>query len=131
MLSTLETSGVWTCPAPREDVAVSVACGLTLGGSHPLVYLKNAGLLTCGDALLSLARDVGIGLFLLVGWAGSHDDRLPHHVVSGEVTQPYLDALGIPWNVASADHVDEIARVALQCRADQRHYALLVPPPAT
>jgi sulfopyruvate decarboxylase TPP-binding subunit len=72
--------------APREDAAVAVGCGLRLGGRLPLVYMKNAGLLTCGDALLSLGRDIGCGLLLLIGWAGSGSDTLPHHVVSGKRT---------------------------------------------
>src|SRR2546421_3373754 len=78
-LSALMTAVASSMPvhvAPREDVAVGVACGLTLGGRRPFVYLKNAGLFTCGDALLSLARDVGVATVLVVGWAGTGDDRL-------------------------------------------------------
>lgn len=117
--------------APREDVAVAAAVGLVLGGRHPVLFMKNAGLLTCGDALLSLARDCGIGLFLVVGWAGIDADRLPHHTVTGVHTVPFLDALRIPWRVASEETLDpdEFTTWYNASRDARSHRALLVPPP--
>ena len=119
--------------APREDVAVAAACGLTLGGSRPLLYMKNAGLFTCGDALLSLARDMEIGLCLLVGWAGVCTDNRPHHVVSGERTTPFLDSLGICWRALGEETsgVGQTAAWYAGCRRRRTHCALLLPPGGT
>ena len=119
--------------APREDVAVAAACGLTLGGSRPLLYMKNAGLFTCGDALLSLARDMEIGLCLLVGWAGVGADNRPHHVVCGERTTPFLDSLGICWRALGAEVSDaeQTAAWYADCRRRRTHCALLLPPGGT
>ncbi|MEU8782043.1 hypothetical protein [Streptomyces sp. NPDC048637] len=115
--------------APREDVAVATACGLKLGGARPMLYMKNAGLFTCGDALLSLARDMEVSLFMLVGWAGVGSDHLPHHVVSGERTTPFLDSLGIPWRIAG--DIEETAGWYEKCRRQRTHCALLLPPGGT
>jgi sulfopyruvate decarboxylase subunit alpha len=133
-LSTVMTAVASSMPvyvAPREDVAVGVACGLTLGGRKPFVYMKNAGLLTCGDALLSLARDLRITAFLLVGWAGSGDDTLAHHVVTGQRTVPFLRALGISYRTVDPDatvDVSSMRRWYDRCGAAGRHCALLVRP---
>jgi sulfopyruvate decarboxylase TPP-binding subunit len=116
---------------PREDVAVGVACGLALGGRNPLVYLKNAGLFTCGDALLSLARDIGVTLFLVVGWAGTGEDKLSHHVVTGERTVPFLRALGISYRIVSHDAKVDLGSMRPwynRCGAAGRSRALLVRP---
>jgi sulfopyruvate decarboxylase subunit alpha len=117
--------------APREDAAVGVACGLALGGRRPLVYLKNAGLFTCGDALLSLARDIGVATFLVVGWAGTGDDRLSHHVVTGARTVQFLRTLGISHRIVQHDAKVDLATMRRwhdECLAAGRHHALLVRP---
>lgn len=114
--------------APREDVAVAVACGLELAGAQPLVYMKNAGLLASGDALLSLARDIEVPLFLLVGWAGAWHDRLPHHVVTGERTTPFLDSLGISWRATQPSRPADLTAWHSDCRRRRAHCALLIPP---
>jgi sulfopyruvate decarboxylase subunit alpha len=117
--------------APREDTAVAVACGLALGGRNPFVYLKNAGLFTCGDALLSLARDIGVAVFLVVGWAGTGDDRLSHHVVTGERTVQFMRTLGISYRIVEPDAKVDLTTMRRwydDCVADGRHRALLVRP---
>ncbi|MEY9848328.1 sulfopyruvate decarboxylase TPP-binding subunit [Streptacidiphilus sp. BW17] len=113
------------CP-PREDCAVAVAVGLTLAGARPLVFMKNAGLFTTGDALTSLARDAAVPLALLVGWAGTGSDRLPHHVVTGERTTALLDGLAISWTTP-ADTAD-LAGWFAGHRAAGHHSALLIEP---
>jgi sulfopyruvate decarboxylase TPP-binding subunit len=133
-LSALITAVASSMPvhvAPREDAAVGVACGLTLGGRNPFVYLKNAGLFTCGDALLSLARDIGVGVFLMVGWAGSGDDKLSHHVVTGERTIQFLQALGISYRTVGHDAKVDLNRMRRwydRGGAAGQHRALLVRP---
>ncbi|GAA4260740.1 hypothetical protein GCM10022255_090570 [Dactylosporangium darangshiense] len=117
--------------APREDAAVGVACGLALGGRNPFVYLKNAGLFTCGDALLSLARDIGVAMFLVVGWAGTGDDRLGHHVVTGERTVQFMLTLGISYRIVEPDAKVDLTAMRRwydDCVAAGRHRALLVRP---
>ena len=113
---------------PREDTAVAVACGLALAGARPVVYMKNAGLMTAGDALLSLARDMEVPLFLLVGWAGSGEDHLPHHVVTGERTTAFLEGLAISWRIHQPGMQAELAGWHQDCSRRHEHSALLIPP---
>lgn len=118
---------------PREDVAVAAACGLSLAGGRPLLYMKNAGLFAAGDALVSLAIDLKVPLTLLVGWAGSGSDTLPHHVVSGQRTAGLLNSLGIAWRTAATvtgagAGPDDSAAWIEQCRRDGMHTAILVSP---
>lgn len=115
---------------PREDTAVAFACGLSVGSRRPLVFMKNAGLFTAGDALVSLAEDLGLGLCLLVGWAGSGSDRLPHHRVTGDRTLRFLDALGITSHL-DHDGQDFDIRLRLGCEralTGAGHHAILVSP---
>ncbi|HUY52284.1 MAG TPA: hypothetical protein VMV92_42365 [Streptosporangiaceae bacterium] len=112
---------------------MAAACGLELGGARPLLYMKNAGMFTCGDALLSLARDMEVGLCMLVGWAGVGSDNLPHHVVSGERTTPFLDSLGIPWRIPGNDGSDAEGTASwyAECHRRRTHCAVLLPPGGT
>jgi sulfopyruvate decarboxylase TPP-binding subunit len=95
-----------------------------------VLFMKNAGLLTCGDALLSLAGDCGVGLFLVVGWAGTCSDRLPHHTITGALTVPFLDALHIPWCIASKATLDPAGFTTWYnaTRSARSHRVLLVTP---
>lgn len=115
--------------APREDAAVATACGLTLGGRRPVVFMKNAGLFTAGDSLVSLAEDLGVSLLLLVGWAGSGGDSLPHHVVTGDRTEAFLDAVGVkPYRYGPATSLADIVRACKSVQAGDGHVAVLVSP---
>jgi sulfopyruvate decarboxylase TPP-binding subunit len=113
--------------APREDAAVAAACGLTLAGHRPLVYMKNAGLFTCGDALVSLAEDIFVPVAMVIGWAGTGTDTLPHHVVSGARTVALLEALGVAWRTAG-DLADGPVEWLDECRIRRQHAAILVRP---
>jgi len=78
---------------PREDAAVAAAVGASLNGRHPLVFMKNAGLGNALDAFTSLAVSHSIPLAVVVGWAGSGSDQLPHHVVWGDRTVAVVAAV--------------------------------------
>jgi sulfopyruvate decarboxylase TPP-binding subunit len=119
--------------AVREDAAVAYACGLSIGGRRPLLFMKNAGLFAAGDALVSLAADLRVALFLVVGWAGSGGDRLAHHVVTGERTIGFLNAMGIAAHqhssVADSTSQEAAIRAGYARVQDGRgHFALLVMP---
>ncbi|MEV8099314.1 thiamine pyrophosphate-binding protein [Kitasatospora sp. NPDC085879] len=111
---------------PREDAAAVAAVGMTIAGGRPLLYMKNAGLFTTGDALTSLAADAAVPLALLVGWAGTGTDRLPHHVVTGERPTGFLTGLGIAWT--TPDRATDLNTWFCAHRDAGRHCALLVQP---
>lgn len=111
---------------PREDVAVAFATGISLAESKPIVFMKNAGLFTCADALTSLALDIGEYLTLIVGWAGTGSDKLSHHLVTGSRTIDYLNVLGVSWAVWDKADIHSLKTFLTQ--KAQGHRVLLVPP---
>jgi|GEM_PF-1544479 len=92
----LGQTGVSYLPATREDNAVALAAGATLGGATALVFMKSMGLGTAVDAITSLVKVYELPLVLYVSWVGYRGRDVPHHNVLGEVLEPTLAGLGIP-----------------------------------
>lgn len=114
--------------APREDVAVAAAAGAYLGGLKPLVFMKNAGLGTSLDALMSLARACRVPMVLIIRCAGVGLDTLAHHVVMGTRTIPLLDAAGIDWRQLDGATTESIAEFIKAAFVQREIRALLVSP---
>lgn len=116
---------------PREDVAVAFAVGAWLAGRVPAVLMKNAGLGTSLDALLSLAKAAGADLTLVIGWAGTGPDRLAHHVVVGERTVELLLACDVEVDVVRRGERHTLRGLGerlSRSRAACRTHAVLVTP---
>ena len=104
--------------APKEKHIISAnegsAMGLAAGyyfstGNIPLVYMQNSGEGNMINPLLSLAdSDVySVPMLILIGWRGEpgvHDE--PQHIKQGKVTCGLLDAMKIPYQIASAESAD-------------------------
>jgi sulfopyruvate decarboxylase subunit alpha len=81
-------------PLSREEEGVGVCSGANLGGKRCVLMMQNAGLLNSCNALTTTARQIEIPMLLLVLYAGTHNDMA--FPMLGLVTEPVLDALGIP-----------------------------------
>ena len=57
-------------PVTREGEAFSLACGLWMGGRHPVLLIQNTGLLESGDAFRGTAMRMRIPLVCLVTYRG-------------------------------------------------------------
>lgn len=115
----------------REDVAVAAAVGAGLVGRRFAVFMKNAGLGTSLDSIVSLSIGAEVPVVLVVGWAGAGTDTLAHHVVMGERTRGLLDGIGVPYDIVTGEADDAPAVLAARwagCHRDRRPYALLVRP---
>ncbi|WUI01737.1 thiamine pyrophosphate-binding protein [Spirillospora sp. NBC_00431] len=114
----------------REDVAVAMAIGAELVGERHAVFMKNAGLGTSLDAIVSLAFGADVPLTLVIGWAGAGTDTLPHHTVMGRRTLPLLTVVGIEHDIVHQNDADDsrYRTRAAACRTEGRPYALLVEP---
>jgi len=102
-------------PVTREGEAFAVASGLWLGGASPLGVVQNTGLLESGDAIRGPAVRMGAPIPVVVtgrGYAKMEDaglgpdtPRTPALLTRAEVdsvalvTEPTLDAWGIPYGV--------------------------------
>lgn len=98
-------------PVTREGEAFSMACGLWMGGRHPMLLIQNTGLLESGDAFRGTAMRMRIPLVSLVtyrGYAkmmrifGGVPDTVDVEMLSrsdvdscGPITEPTLRAWGL------------------------------------
>jgi phosphonopyruvate decarboxylase len=115
--------------AVREDVAVGLAAGAWLGGRRPVVVMQNSGLGTSLNALASLSLMYGLPALLLVTWRGWQGRDAPEHILTGRITEPLLELLGIPHRVLAPDTVEaDIAWARSAMDARRQPVALLLPP---
>ena len=128
----------------REGEAFAVAAGLWLGGAKPLVVIQNCGLLEAGDALRGTAVRMSAPLPIIVtgrGYAKMEGSGLsPAEPLTMElltrpdldsvalVTEPTLDAWGIPWERCGAadDPVAAVAALLRRAVGEERPVALVL-----
>jgi sulfopyruvate decarboxylase TPP-binding subunit len=118
----------------REGEAFAMAAGLWLGGCKPLVVTQNCGLLEAGDALRGTAVRMAVPLPVIVtgrGYAKMEKAGLsplepltPHLLTRPDLdsvaflTEPTLDAWGIPWTRCGGDDDPAAAVAALLDKAE-------------
>lgn len=128
----------------REGEAFAIASGLWIGGARPLVVIQNCGLLEAGDGLRGTAVRMAVPLPIIVtgrGYASmaragvGPSKPLTRHLLTRPdvdsvalVTEPTLDAWGIPWSVCSGedDPGDAVAALIRKAVARERPVALIL-----
>ena len=83
----------------REDNLVSWAAGVHLAGGKPFVLMQNSGLGHIGNALVSLQMTYRLPLVMLVSWQGYEKREEVQHWIWGEIQNPMLDAMQVPYLV--------------------------------
>ncbi len=89
--------------ATHEEEALAIACGARLGGARTALIVQNAGLLSVGAGMVSLAQRYQFPLLILASYRGSPDDPIFFHIPKGRVTEPVLSGLGLGHAVADRD----------------------------
>jgi len=128
----------------REGEAFAIACGLWMGGAHPLVVIQNTGFLESGDSLRGTAQRMaapipvlitgrGYGKMLAAG-VSPDDEKTPELLTRADVdsialfTEPTLAAWGVPFARCAGD--DDPAEALLEtieeARQQERPVALVV-----
>jgi len=90
--------------ATREEEAVAIATGLTLGGEKPVVVMAQAGVGNALNAVFTLADAYGVYFPILVCFRGKEDPNLVQRI-SASQTHLVLEALEfapISWEAASS-----------------------------
>jgi sulfopyruvate decarboxylase subunit alpha len=82
--------------ATHEEEALAIACGTRLGGVRTALFVQNAGLLSMGAGMVTLAQRYQFPLLMLVSYRGTAEDPVFYHVPKGRVTEPVLRGLGLP-----------------------------------
>jgi len=84
-----------------EQEAVTIAAGATLGGKQAAVYMENSGIYVSSYSLLTVGKQLGAPLLLVVGYLGGVPDRRNSFLYAtvGTHTIPLLQGLGIEYMV--------------------------------
>jgi sulfopyruvate decarboxylase subunit alpha len=113
-------------PLSREEEGVGACMGANLAGKRCALMMQSAGFLNSCNALTTTARQIEIPMLLLVLYAGALNDMA--FPMLGIVTEPVLEALGIPSYVLDDinDAPNLIAGALVQAYNAQRPVAVLL-----
>jgi phosphonopyruvate decarboxylase len=112
--------------APRENHAVAMAFGASLGGKRPAVLLQNSGLGLCLDALLGTFRLYGQGLLLVVSNRGVLPWEEIQHQDWGAITADLLTAAGIAQVDFDAEGLSGLERAVHRVETEKAIVALVL-----
>jgi len=96
-------------PVTNESEAVTIAAGAVLGGKQAACYIESTGVYVSCYSLVTIGRQLGVPILLLVGFLGDLADQRNSFLYStiGAHTAPVLDALNIPHQrLEHADHLE-------------------------
>jgi sulfopyruvate decarboxylase TPP-binding subunit len=85
--------------AASEQEAVTIAAGATLGGKQAAVYMENTGIYVSSYSLLTVGKQLGVPVLLIVGFLGGVPDQRNSFLYAtiGNRTIPVLQGLGIEY----------------------------------
>jgi sulfopyruvate decarboxylase TPP-binding subunit len=87
--------------AASEQEAVTIAAGATLGGKQAAVYMENTGIYVSSYSLLTVGKQLGVPMLLVIGYLGGVPDQRNSFLYAtiGTHTIPVLEGLGIDYLV--------------------------------
>jgi sulfopyruvate decarboxylase subunit alpha len=114
--------------ATHEEEALAIACGARLGGLRAAMLVQNAGLLSMGAGMVSLAQRYQFPLLMLVSYRGTIEDPVFYHVPKGRVTEPVLKGLGLAYALADRSRPigPQVERAATYAEEASCPFALLL-----
>jgi sulfopyruvate decarboxylase subunit alpha len=86
----------------KEEEAVGVSAGAHFAGVKSAMLMQNHGFLASINGIVSCAHLYKIPLLMLISYRGSFGERDPWQTQGGNVTEPLLRALGIPYTFLDA-----------------------------
>jgi sulfopyruvate decarboxylase subunit alpha len=98
----------------KEEEGVGIAAGAHFAGVKSAMLMQNHGLLAAVNGIVSFALLFRIPLLMLISYRGTFGERDPWQTEGGNVTEPLLRALGIPYLL-----LDEAASVARRVQQAQ------------
>src|SRR5215831_17698255 len=81
----------------KEEEAIGISAGAHFAGVKSAMLLQNHGFLASINGIVSFAHLYKIPLLMLISYRGSWGERDPWQTQGGNVTEPLLRALGIPY----------------------------------
>jgi sulfopyruvate decarboxylase TPP-binding subunit len=80
----------------REGEAFGVAAGLHLGGQRPIVVIQCTGLYEAGDALRNVIHDMGLPIFMIIGYRGYYGGIAGRKDTAATFLEPITRAWNLP-----------------------------------
>src|SRR5712692_5103764 len=110
-----EEPGIRLVRATHEEEALAIACGSRLGGVRTAMFVQNAGLLSMGAGMVSLAQRYQFPLLMLVSYRGTVDE-------------PVFKGIGLPYAVADRGRPigPQVERAATYAEEASCPFALLL-----
>src|SRR5829696_4917160 len=71
----LDDRDIELIPVANESEAITIAAGATLGGKQAAVYMENTGIYVSSYSLLTVGKQLGVPLLLIVGFLGGIPDQ--------------------------------------------------------
>jgi sulfopyruvate decarboxylase TPP-binding subunit len=113
----------------NESEAVTIAAGATLGGKQAAVYMENTGIYVSSYSLLTVGKQLGVPLLLVIAYLGGVPDLRNSFLYAtiGKHSLPVLQGMGIDHMVLNDGdklevRVEDAVRAANSLRSP---YALL------
>jgi sulfopyruvate decarboxylase subunit alpha len=88
--------GIKHVPISREEEGIGICAGAFMGGMKPAILMQNSGLGNSINALASLDLLYGIPVLMIVSHRGVEGEEVSAQVPMGNLTGPFLRAMGIP-----------------------------------
>ncbi len=82
----------------KEEEGVGISAGAHFAGVKSAMLMQNHGFLASINGIVSFAHLYKIPLLMLISHRGSFGERDPWQTQGGNVTEPVLKALGIPYS---------------------------------
>lgn len=113
-----------------EGEAVGICAGMHMGGKQGVVLIENQGAFDSGN-VLKWAIDLQFPLVLLIGYLGYRNlVNTPEGKMrrgQRQVTEPFLQALGIPYEIVGSDQdVPKISAAFSRAQRESKPVALLI-----
>src|SRR5712671_7078399 len=82
----------------KEEEGVGISAGAHLAGVNSAMLMQNHGFLASINGIVSLALLYKIPLLMLISYRGTFGERDPWQTQGGNVTEPLLRAMNIPYS---------------------------------
>lgn len=127
--------GIRVTNTTNENQSLTVAAGLTIGGSRPLVMMQNQGLYNCINTLRAVCLDAHVPLVLMVGQFGREYSNIGQDPKQSRrsmvaIMEPMLEALKLPyWRLESETDLVHMASAYATAQSQKTATVLLVGAP--
>jgi sulfopyruvate decarboxylase TPP-binding subunit len=93
----------------REGEAFGTAAGLHLGGARPIVVIQCTGFYEAGDAMRNAVHDLGLPIFMIVGYRGYYGGIAGRKDTAATFLEPIVRAWDVPYKLfTNESSIDEL-----------------------